>query len=238
MAELLRLDNVSAGHGAARVLSGIDLTLEEGQSLALLGRNGAGKTTLIETVMGLTTLHGGSIHVAGRDMTRAPPHMRARAGLGWAPQERAIFPSLTVTENLAAVARPGPWDAARVFARFPRLAERRANLGDALSGGEQQLLALARALVTNPRLLLLDEPLEGLAPLIAEEVLAAIRKLARDGQAVIIVEQQARKVLAVTDVALVLERGAVALRAASAALAGDAALLDRHLGVGHSRRPE
>ena len=234
MPELLRLDQVSAGHGAARVLSGIDLVLEEGQSLALLGRNGAGKTTLIETILGLTTLHGGRIAIAGRDMTRAPPHARARAGLGWAPQERAIFPSLTVAENLTAVARPGPWDAARVFRQFPRLQERRSNLGNALSGGEQQLLALARALVTNPRLLLLDEPLEGLAPIIAQEVLAVIRALTGAGQSAIVVEQQARKVLAVTDVAVVLERGAVVLRADSAALACDAEGLERRLGVGKS----
>ena len=232
MAELLRLEGVSAGYGAARVLNGIDIALEAGQSLALLGRNGAGKTTLIQTILGLTTLHAGCVLFAGRDITRLAPQARAQAGIGWVPQERAIFPSLTVAENLSALARPGPWSVERVWQQFPRLRERRANMGGQLSGGEQQMLAVGRALVLNPRLLLLDEPLEGLAPIIASELLAAIVQIVQgEGLSVIIVEQKARMILPITDMAVILERGSVAHLATSAALAGNGTVLDRYLGI-------
>ena len=232
MAELLRLEGVSAGYGAARVLNGIDIALEAGQSLALLGRNGAGKTTLIQTILGLTTLHAGRVLFAGRDITRLAPQARAQAGIGWVPQERAIFPSLTVAENLSALARPGPWSVERVWQQFPRLRERRANMGGQLSGGEQQMLAVGRALVLNPRLLLLDEPLEGLAPIIASELLAAIVQIVQgEGLSVIIVEQKARMILPITDMAVILERGSVAHLATSAALAGNGTVLDRYLGI-------
>ncbi len=232
MAELLRLEGVSAGYGAARVLNGIDIALEAGQSLALLGRNGAGKTTLIQTILGLTTLHAGRVLFAGRDITRLAPQARAQAGIGWVPQERAIFPSLTVAENLSALARPGPWSVERVWQQFPRLRERRVNMGGQLSGGEQQMLAVGRALVLNPRLLLLDEPLEGLAPIIASELLAAIVQIVQgEGLSVIIVEQKARMILPITDMAVILERGSVAHLATSAALAGNGTVLDRYLGI-------
>lgn len=232
MAELLRISGLRAGYGEALVLSGLSLVLAQGESLALLGRNGTGKTTLINSIVGVTTWRGGEIALAGRDITRAAPELRAKLGIGWVPQERNIFRSLTVEENLTAIARPGPWNLARAYAMFPRLKERRGNLGNQLSGGEQQMLAVARALMLNPKLLLLDEPLEGLAPIIVDELLAALRKIVRDeGTAAIIVEQKARKILGVTDRAIVLDRGAIVHQGASAALAADDHLLESHLGV-------
>lgn len=232
MAELLRIEALRAGYGEALVLSGLSLALAEGESLALLGRNGTGKTTLINSIVGVTTWRGGAIALQGRDITRLAPEQRARAGIGWVPQERNIFRSLTVEENLTAVARPGRWDVAAAFRMFPRLKERRANLGNQLSGGEQQMLAVARALMLNPKLLLLDEPLEGLAPIIVDELLAALRAIVRDqGMAAIIVEQKARKILGVTDRAVVLDRGAIVHEGASAALAANDHLLEAHLGV-------
>src|SRR6195256_4887438 len=208
MAELLSLDGLKAGYGEAVVLAAISLKLEEGQSLALLGRNGMGKTTLINSIVGVTRYRGGVIRLAGRDITRLPPEQRALAGVGWVPQERNIFRSLTVHENLTAVALPGLWTPQKVYEMFPRLGERKANLGNQLSGGEQQMLAVGRALVLNPRLLLLDEPLEGLAPLIAEELLRALIRVVRDeGMSAILVEQNPARILAITDHALVLARG-------------------------------
>ena len=232
MTDLLEVRGLSAGYGGAAVLHGVDLTLAEGRSLAVLGRNGMGKTTLLNSIAGLTRRSGGTVALAGRDITTLPPERRARAGIGWVPQERNIFRSLTVEENLTAVARPGPWDVERVYGLFPRLRERRRNGGDQLSGGEQQMLAIGRALVLNPRLLLLDEPTEGLAPVIVEEVLAALRRIMREeGLSALVVEQHARKILGVTDEAVILERGRVVHRAASAALREDAASLERFLGV-------
>src|SRR3989442_14524567 len=161
MAEpLLQVEGLKSGYGEAVVVQGISLTLAQGESLALLGRNGTGKTTFLNTLVGVTRRHAGRIMLAGNDVTAFAPHRRAEAGIGWVPQERNIFKSLTVEENLTAVARPGAWNVARAYEMFPRLAERRANMGNQLSGGEQQMLAVARALVLNPKLLLLDEPLE------------------------------------------------------------------------------
>jgi branched-chain amino acid transport system ATP-binding protein len=232
MAELLHVQGLKAGYGEAVVLNGIDLELEAGQSLALLGRNGTGKTTLINTIVGVTRRHAGRITLGGRDITGLQPYQRAEAGIGWVPQERNIFKSLTVEENLTAVARPGPWDLKRVYEMFPRLEERKANMGTRLSGGEQQMLAFARALVLNPKLLLLDEPLEGLAPIIVEELLRSIARVVRDeGLSAIIVEQNPRLILGITQQAVVLDRGAVAHRAASEELLKSPEVLERLLAV-------
>jgi branched-chain amino acid transport system ATP-binding protein len=232
MPELLRIDRLFAGYGEAVVLSGISLSLAEGHSLALLGRNGMGKTTLISTIVGVTRYFSGKIALDGIDLTRLRPEQRAHAGIGWVPQERNIFKSLTVHENLTAVAQPGRWTTDKVYALFPRLNERRQNLGNQLSGGEQQMLAIARALVLNPRVMLLDEPLEGLAPIIVDELLGVLRRIIRDeGMSAILVEQNAKKILGVTDDAVIVERGAVVHAAQSAALLGDRVALETHLGV-------
>jgi branched-chain amino acid transport system ATP-binding protein len=232
MSELLRVENLSAGYGEAVVLQGVSLALEQGETLALLGRNGTGKTTLINTLAGATRQHGGTISLAGVALHKLPPHQRAAAGIGWVPQERNIFKSLTVHENLTAVARPGKWNPDGVYAMFPRLAERKSNLGTQLSGGEQQMLAMGRALVVNPRLLLLDEPLEGLAPIVVEELLRAIRRITREeGLSAIIVEQHPQAILAISDRAVVLDRGTVVHSGTAEALRNAPELLDQLLGV-------
>jgi branched-chain amino acid transport system ATP-binding protein len=237
MAELLRVTGLTAGYRDAVVLQDIDLELEEGRSIALLGRNGVGKTTLINSIVGVTRRFAGTITLGGEDITRLAPERRAAAGLGWVPQERNIFKSLTVLENLTAIARPGPWTPARIFEMFPRLGQRRTILGTQLSGGEQQMLAIGRALVVNPRLLLLDEPLEGLAPIIIAELLRDLSRLLSDeGMSCIIVEQHAQKILGITDQAIVLDRGMIVHRAPSAALRADAAALERYLGVSKAAR--
>jgi branched-chain amino acid transport system ATP-binding protein len=232
MAELLAIEHFSAGYGEAVVLTEISLSIAEGQSLALLGRNGMGKTTLINSIVGVTRYRGGSIKLGGRDITRLRPEQRAHAGIGWVPQERNIFKSLSVEENLTAVQRPGRWTPAKVYELFPRLAERRGNLGNQLSGGEQQMLAVARALVINPRIVLLDEPLEGLAPIIVEELLAALSRIIREeGLSAILVEQNAQKILGVTDRAVIIERGSIVHEGQSAVLKDDRAVLEAYLGV-------
>jgi branched-chain amino acid transport system ATP-binding protein len=232
MPELLTIENLSAGYGEAVVLSHVSLSLLEGQALALLGRNGMGKTTLINTIVGVTRYFGGKIMLDGADITGLRPDQRAHIGIGWVPQERNIFKSLTVHENLTAIAQPGPWTTQKVYALFPRLDERRQNLGNQLSGGEQQMLAVGRALVLNPRVILLDEPLEGLAPIIVDELLAALRRIIRDeGMSAILVEQNPKKILGVTDHAIILERGSVVHAADSMALAADRTALEMHLGV-------
>ena len=232
MAELLALEGVTAGYGDGIVLEDVSLTLAEGDSLALLGRNGMGKTTLLVTLMGLTRLHRGSLRWRGGDLAALPTHRRSQAGLGWVPQERFMFPSLTVEEHLTAVARPGRWTVPKVYEIFPRLAERRANFGNQLSGGEQQMLAIARALMVNPSLLLLDEPMEGLAPIIVQELMNVIRELVEDsGMAVIVVEQHAKLALSLTRRAIVLERGRIVHRADSEALAADTERLHRLVAV-------
>ncbi len=233
MAELLRVAGLTAGYGEAIVIEDIGFAIEEGGSLALLGRNGAGKSTLLTTLVGVTRRRAGQIELAGRALGALRPEQRVAAGIGWVPQERNIFRSLTVDENLTAVMRKGSWTPARVYTLFPRLAERRANLGTQLSGGEQQMLAIGRALVLNPRLLLLDEPLEGLAPLIVEELLAALARIVREeGLSAIIVEQNPARILPITQNTIVLERGRIVHAAASADLAANGAALARLLAVG------
>jgi len=232
MAELLALEGVTAGYGDGIVLEDVSLAVDEGDSLALLGRNGMGKTTLLVTLMGLTRLRGGAVRWRGTDLTALPTHRRSQSGLGWVPQERYMFPSLTVEEHLTVVARPGRWTVPRIYRVFPRLEERRANFGNQLSGGEQQMLAIARALMVNPGLLLLDEPMEGLAPIIVQELMGVIRDLVADGgMAVIVVEQHAKLALSLTRQAVVLERGRVVHRSASDALLQDPDTLHRLIAV-------
>lgn len=236
MPELLQIEGLVAGYRDAVVINGLSLTLGEGRALALLGRNGVGKTTLIDTIMGLTRHVAGTIRFGGKDISRMPPERRAMAGIGWVPQERNIFRSLTVEENLTAVQRGEAWSLTRAYALFPRLAERKRNLGSQLSGGEQQMLAVARALMLDPKLLLLDEPLEGLAPIIVDELLAAIARLNREnGLTTILVEQKARKILPFTDEAIILDRGAIVHAARSDALLADDAAMAAHLAV--AQRP-
>jgi branched-chain amino acid transport system ATP-binding protein len=233
MAEpLIAFHDVRAGYGSAVVLDDVAFALPERGSLAILGRNGVGKSTLMLTIMGYTQIGRGRVVWRGQDITRRPPHRRALAGIGWVAQEREIFATLTVEENLTVAARAGRWDLPAVYDLFPRLAERRRNLGNQLSGGEQQMLAIARALMTNPALLLLDEPLEGLAPIVVEELAAAIRRMAGEvSAAFILVEQHADIALALTQNALVLERGRVVYNGASADLLADHAALDRLIGL-------
>ena len=230
--DLLRIDGLRAGYGEAVVLPNLSLALPEGQVLALLGRNGTGKTTLINSIVGITRRFGGSVALGGVDLTGMRADQRARAGIGWVPQERNIFRSLTVEENMTAVAQPGPWTVEKVYEMFPRLKERRGNFGNQLSGGEQQMLAIARALTLNPKVLLLDEPTEGLAPIIVDELMSALKQIARDdGLSIIIVEQHAKRILELADDAIILERGTIVHAAPSAALKTDHATLDRYLGV-------
>jgi len=239
MAEpLLALNDVRGGYGDAVVLDGITLDVAAGGSLAVLGRNGVGKSTLLLTIMGFTRVGRGAVVWRGRDITRLAPHWRARAGLGWVAQEREIFPSLSVEENLVVGSRSGRWDLKAVYDLFPRLKERRASAGNHLSGGEQQMLAIARALMTNPTLLLLDEPLEGLAPIIVEELAAAIRRMTADeGTAFILVEQHTEVALSLTDDAIVLERGNIVHRARSQDLLKEQATLDRLIGLRLAEQP-
>jgi branched-chain amino acid transport system ATP-binding protein len=228
---LLELSDVRAGYGDAVVLDGVSLAVPENGSLAVLGRNGVGKSTLLLTIMGMTRVTRGRIVLNGNSISALPSHRRARLGLGWVAQEREIFPSLSVEENLTVAARPGRWDLGSVYALFPRLKERKGNMGNQLSGGEQQMLAIARALMTNPALLLLDEPLEGLAPIIIEELAASLGKMKQEGTAMVLVEQHTDLALSLTDEALVIERGAIVHRARSAEFAQDTATLERYVGL-------
>jgi branched-chain amino acid transport system ATP-binding protein len=236
----LELDAVSAGYGETVVLEGIGLRLDEGETISLIGRNGVGKTTLLATVMGHNTLHGGDVRLHGKTIARLAPHRRNWAGLGYVPQEREIFPSLTVRENLEVAARAGPrqerqgaWTLDKVFALFPRLAERQDNRGNQLSGGEQQMLAIARALIGNPSVVLMDEPSEGLAPVIVEELARVVKRLAAsEGLTMILVEQNTRLALDISPRTAVLDRGRIVYDGPSETLKRDPDMLHRLIGVG------
>jgi branched-chain amino acid transport system ATP-binding protein len=235
LAPLLAIEAITAGYGATVVLEDVSLSLAEGGACAILGRNGVGKTTLMSTIMGQTTLHRGTLSLGGSNITARAPYQRARAGIGFVPQEREIFPSLTVEENLTVAMRPGTWKLAGVYDFFPRLAERRRNLGNQLSGGEQQMLAIGRALMGNPRLLLMDEPLEGLAPVIVEMLLMAMHRLRREtGLTILLVEQHAERALDLAETALILDRGKVVYDGDSATLLGEPERLASLIGVGRA----
>jgi branched-chain amino acid transport system ATP-binding protein len=230
----LALEGVRAGYGRTVVLDGVTLALAPGATLSVLGRNGVGKTTLMSTIMGHTTLHGGTIHFGGTEITKLPTYGRCRRGIGFVPQEREIFPSLTVEENLCVALRPGRWTLERVYDFFPRLSERRKNRGNQLSGGEQQMLAIGRALIGNPSLLLMDEPLEGLAPVIVDALLAGLDRLKHEDElALLMVEQHARIALDFTENAVILDRGAIVYNGPSATVRGDPERLAELIGVGH-----
>jgi branched-chain amino acid transport system ATP-binding protein len=229
---LLEVQGLTAGYGDAIVLDDVGFAIPAGGSLAVLGRNGTGKSTLMMTLMGHTRHRAGSIRFRGVEIAAARPFRRSRLGLGWVPQEREVFPSLSVDENLVIGAKKGPWTRERVFQFFPRLAERRRNMGNQLSGGEQQMLAIARALIANPTLILLDEPLEGLAPVVVADIAEAIRRMMQEeGLAIVLVEQHAEFALRLTHRAIILERGRLVHEGPSAALLENNDLIDRYVGV-------
>jgi len=222
MPEALFLKGVTAGYGETHVLEGVDLALAHGESLSIIGRNGVGKSTLLETIMGNTTMHAGEIRLRERRMEASPPHRRALAGLGYVPQEREIFPSLSVRENLELCARPGPWTSERVFELFPNLKDRLANAGTQLSGGEQQMLAIARALMTNPSVLLMDEPTEGLAPVIVQALAQVLLRLRGEGDlSIVLVEQNSRVALEFSARTVVMDKGRIVYDGESERLRGD-----------------
>jgi branched-chain amino acid transport system ATP-binding protein len=229
----LELDAVSSGYGETVIVENVQLALKPGETLAIIGRNGVGKTTLLSTVMGHNTLHRGRIRMQGHDLTQLPPNRRVAAGLGYVPQEREIFPSLTLRENLEVASRPGPWTLQAVFDLFPKLKERQRNWGGQLSGGEQQMLAIARALVGNPAVILMDEPSEGLAPVIVEELTRAVRHLTdAQGLTLVLVEQNTRLALDISPRAVVMDRGRITYDGPSDVLKRDRERLDRLIGVG------
>ena len=229
----LELDDVSSGYGETVIIEKVRLSVKRGETLAIIGRNGVGKTTLLSTVMGHSTLHNGHVRLLGREISQWPPHRRVAAGLGYVPQEREIFPSLTLRENLEVATRPGPWTIAEVFELFPKLKERQLNRGNHLSGGEQQMLAIARALVGNPAVILMDEPSEGLAPVIVEELTQAVRHLVdAQGLTLVLVEQNTRLALYISPRVVVMNRGRITYDGLSETLTRDRQKLDHLIGVG------
>ena len=228
----LELDDLSAGYGETVVLENVGLQLRPGETLSIIGRNGVGKSTLLATVMGHTSLHGGRLRLHGKDISSLAPHRRALAGLGYVPQEREIFPSLSLRENLDVAARPGSWTIETVYELFPRLAERQSNRGNQLSGGEQQMLAIGRALIGNPSVVLMDEPSEGLAPVIVEELALALKRLTAMNLTLVVVEQNTRLALDISARAVVMDRGRIVYDGPSAVLQNDPEKLDQLIGVG------
>ena len=231
MVSAVELKSVSAGYGETVVLEDINLSIAPGESISVIGRNGVGKTTLLSTIMGHTTLHKGEVLLSGKSLNRVPVYRRAAAGLGFVPQEREIFPSLSVLENLDVGARPGHWTKDRVFEMFPNLKERLDNRGNQLSGGEQQMLSIARALMLNPTLLLLDEPSEGLAPMIVQDIVEVLKNLKREGLAILLVEQNLRTALAVADRHHVMNKGEICFTGSSGELEGNEFVLRNYLSV-------
>lgn len=232
MAErVLELDNVRAGYGETVVLEDIGLVLGASETVSIIGRNGVGKTTLLATIMGHTTLHSGQISLHGKDISGLATYRRVTAGLGYVPQEREIFPSLTLRENLEVATRPGAWTMATVFELFPRLGERAENRGNQLSGGEQQMLAIARALMTNPRLLILDEATEGLAPLVRAEIWRCLARLKESGLSILVIDKNVGALIRVADRHFLIERGRVVWKGSSQELAAAPDLQHRYLGV-------
>ncbi len=228
----LELDDLSAGYGETVVLENVGLQLRPGETLSIIGRNGVGKSTLLATVMGHTSLHGGRLRLHGKDISSLAPHRRALAGLGYVPQEREIFASLSLRENLDVAARPGTWTIETVYELFPRLAERQSNRGNQLSGGEQQMLAIGRALIGNPSVVLMDEPSEGLAPVIVEELALALKRLTAMNLTLVVVEQNTRLALDISARAVVMDRGRIVYDGPSAVLQNDPEKLDQLIGVG------
>jgi branched-chain amino acid transport system ATP-binding protein len=232
VAEGLELRQVSAGYGQTVVIEDVDLALAPGECISVIGRNGVGKTTLLATIMGQTVLHAGDIVFGGESLARLPSYRRALAGVGFVPQEREVFPSLTVRENLDVAARPGHWTLPRVFELFPRLQERLDNAGNQLSGGEQQMLSIARALLTNPSVLLMDEPTEGLAPIIVESLTAILTKLRMEsGLSIILVEQNSRVALTFSPRTVILDKGRIVYDGESEPLRADADRLAKLIGI-------
>ncbi|MBX6372627.1 MAG: ABC transporter ATP-binding protein [Acetobacteraceae bacterium] len=228
---MLRIERLAAGYGQSQVLFDVSLDIAPGEVVTLLGRNGMGKTTTVRAVMGLLKPWSGEISFDGVSLTGLPPYRIARLGLGLVPEGRQVFPTLTVEENLIATARPGPWSLARVFALFPRLAERRSNLGARLSGGEQQMLAIGRALMTNPRLLILDEATEGLAPLVRAEIWSVIAALKAEGLSILLIDKNLAAMLRLADRHVIIEKGRVVWTGGSAALAAAPDIRDTYLHV-------
>jgi branched-chain amino acid transport system ATP-binding protein len=231
MSALLEVRGLEAAYGASQVLFGIDLAIGAGEVVTLLGRNGMGKTTTIRAILGLLPPRAGTVGFAGEAIAGWPSHRIARAGIGLVPEGRQVFPNLTVAENLVATARPGAWTLERVHALFPRLAERAGNMGNQLSGGEQQMLAIGRALMTNPRLLVLDEACEGLAPIVRAEIWRILAELKATGLSILVVDKNVKALLRLADRHVIVEKGRVVWTGSSDALAADEAAQHRHLGV-------
>jgi branched-chain amino acid transport system ATP-binding protein len=231
MDSVLELSGVSAGYGETVVLEDVNLALAPSENVSVIGRNGVGKTTLLATVMGHTRLHKGDVRLGDKNIVRMPIYARALAGLGYVPQEREIFPSLSVRENLEIGARPGYWTQARVFDLVPRLQERLGNMGNQLSGGEQQMLSIARALLTNPSVLLMDEPTEGLAPVLVEALTAVLMRLRDSGLSIVLVEQNSRVALSFSERTVIMDKGRIVYDGASATLRDDPERLAHHVGI-------